>query len=229
MVEFLLIDLDDTILDFKKAEHIAVKKTLADFGVEPTDAVCQRYSIINQQHWEAMERKEMTRQQVLEGRFAVLFRELGLPVDAAECSRCYTQNLSIGHYYLPGAREAVERLSKKYKLYLTSNGTAWVQRSRLSSTDLESFFRDVFISQEIGYNKPAIEYFTGCFAKIPGFDPARTMIVGDSLSSDIRGGKNAGIATCWVNPKHKTADLVKPDYEIEDLAQLETLLDTINA
>lgn len=227
MVEFLFIDLDDTILDFKKAEHVAVKKTLSDFGVEPTEAVCSRYSIINQQHWEAMERKEMTRQQVLEGRFAVLFAELGVNVDAAVCSRQYTENLSVGHYFLPGAREAVESLSKKYKLYMTSNGTAWVQRSRLASADIEKFFLDIFISQEIGYNKPAKEYFDGCFAKIPDFDPRKAMIVGDSLSSDILGGKNAGIATCWVNPKHKPVGDIVPDYEIEDLTQLEKLLETI--
>ncbi len=227
MIEFLLIDLDDTIFDFKKAEHIAVKKTLADFGVEPTDAVCQRYSVINQKHWEAMERKEMTRQQVLVGRFAVLFEELGVAVDAAQCSQCYTKNLSIGHYYLPGAREAVERLSKKYKLYITSNGTAWVQKSRLSSSDIEQFFLDIFISQELGYNKPAKEFFDGCFARIPGFDPAKTMIVGDSLSSDIKGGKNAGIATCWLNPQHKETQGVTPDYQIENLMQLEALLETL--
>lgn len=227
MVEFLFIDLDDTILDFKKAEHIAVKKTLADFGVEPTDAVCSRYSIINQQHWEAMERKEMTRQQVLEGRFAVLFAELCVDVDAAVCSRHYTENLSVGHYFLPGAREAVERLSKKYKLYLTSNGTAWVQRSRLESADIENFFCDIFISQEIGFNKPAKEYFDGCFAKIPDFDPGKAMIVGDSLSSDILGGKNARIATCWVNPKHKPCGDIVPDYEIDNLSRLESLLEHI--
>lgn len=227
MVEFLFIDLDDTILDFKKEENVAVKKTLADFGVEPTEAVCSRYSIINQQHWEAMERKELTRQQVLVGRFAVLFQELGVDVDPAECSRQYTQNLAIGHFFLPGAREAVEALSKKYKLYMTSNGTAWVQRSRLESADIEKFFLDIFISQEIGYNKPAPEFFAGCFAKIPDFDPAKAMIVGDSLSSDILGGKNAGIATCWVNPKHKPAGNIVPDYEIEDLTQLENLLENI--
>ena len=227
MIEFLFIDLDDTILDFKKAEHVAVKKTLADYGVEPTEEVCSRYSIINQQHWEAMERKEMTRQQVLVGRFAVLFEELGVDVDAAECSSQYTKNLSIGHYFLPGAREAVESLSQKYKLYMTSNGTAWVQRSRLESADIEKFFLDIFISQEIGYNKPAPEYFAGCFAKIPDFDPKKAMIVGDSLSSDILGGKNAGIATCWVNPKHKSAGDIVPDYEIEDLTQLEALLECI--
>lgn len=228
MVEFLFIDLDDTILDFKKAEHVAVKKTLADFGVEPTEEVCSRYSIINQQHWEAMERKEMTRQQVLVGRFAVLFQELGVDVDAEECSQQYTKNLSIGHYFLPGARESVEALSGKYKLYMTSNGTAWVQRSRLESADIEKFFLDIFISQEIGYNKPAPEYFAGCFAKIPDFDPAKAMIVGDSLSSDILGGKNAGIATCWVNPRHKSAGDIVPDYEIEDLTQLENLLEHIS-
>jgi 2-haloacid dehalogenase len=227
MVEFLFIDLDDTILDFKKAENVAVKKTLADFGVEPTDAICSRYSVINQQHWEAMERKEMTRQQVLEGRFAVLFAELGVNVDAAECSRHYTQNLAVGHYFLPGARETVETLSKKYKLYMTSNGTTWVQKSRLASADIEKFFLDIFISQEIGFNKPAKEYFDGCFAKIPNFNPKKAMIVGDSLSSDILGGKNAGIATCWVNPKHKAAGAVTPDYEIEDLTQLEKLLESI--
>ncbi len=227
MVEFLFIDLDDTILDFKKAENMAVKKTLADFGVEPTEQVCSRYSIINQQHWEAMERKELTRPQVLVGRFAVLFQELGVDVDPAECSQQYTQNLSAGHYFLPGAREAVESLSKKYKLYMTSNGTAWVQRSRLESADIEKFFLDIFISQEIGYNKPAPEYFAGCFAKIPDFDPQKAMIVGDSLSSDILGGKNAGIATCWVNPKHKPAGKITPDYEIEELTQLEKLLEHI--
>ena len=227
MVEFLLIDLDDTILDFKKAEHVAVKKTLADFGVEPTDAVCARYSVINQLHWEAMERKEMTRQQVLEGRFAVLFAELGVAVDAATCSHHYTENLAIGHYFLPGAREAVEQLSKKYKLYMTSNGTAWVQRSRLKSADIEQYFGDIFISQEIGFNKPAVEYFEGCFAKIPGFDPKKAMIVGDSLSSDIKGGKNAGIATCWVNPGHEPAGEISPDYQIENLMQLEALLETL--
>ena len=227
MVEFLLIDLDDTILDFKKAEHVAVKKTLADFGVEPTDAVCARYSVINQLHWEAMERKEMTRQQVLEGRFAVLFAELGVAVDAATCSHHYTENLAIGHYFLPGAREAVEQLTKKYKLYMTSNGTAWVQRSRLKSADIEQYFGDIFISQEIGFNKPAVEYFEGCFAKIPGFDPKKAMIVGDSLSSDIKGGKNAGIATCWVNPGHEPAGEISPDYQIENLMQLEALLETL--
>lgn len=228
MVEFLFIDLDDTILDFHKAEHIALKKTLESFGIEPTETVCSRYSQINKIHWERLERKELTRQEVLVGRFAVLFEELNVAADASECARRYAENLSIGHYFLPGAQEAVERLSRKYKLYLASNGTARVQAGRLASANISRFFQDVFISQDMGADKPALEYFVRCFARIRGFDPARAMIVGDSLSSDILGGRNAGIATCWVNPDHKPGKPdIRPDYEIERLSQLETLLETI--
>ena len=228
MVEFLFIDLDDTILDFHKAEHIALKKTLDSFGIEPTETVCSRYSQINKIHWERLERKELTRQEVLVGRFAVLFEELDVAADASECARRYAENLSVGHYFLPGAQEAVERLSRKYKLYLASNGTARVQAGRLASANISRFFQDVFISQDMGADKPALEYFVRCFARIRGFDPARAMIVGDSLSSDILGSRNAGIATCWVNPDHKPGKPdIRPDYEIERLSQLETLLETI--
>ena len=228
MIEFLFIDLDDTILDFKKAEHVAVQKTLADFGVEPTEEVCSRYSVINQQHWEAMERKELTRQQVLVGRFAVLFEELGVAADKTACARAYEKNLSIGHYFLPGAEEAVEYLSKHYRLFLTSNGTASVQKGRMTSANLYRFFEKVFVSQEIGHNKPSKAYFDGCIAQIPDYDPARTIIVGDSLSSDIKGGINAGIATCWVNPTHAPGrEDIRPDYEIEALSQFPALLESI--
>ena len=228
MFEFLFIDLDDTILDFKKAEHVAVQKTLKEFGMEPTPQVCQRYSDINRLHWEALEREELTREQVLVGRFKMLFAEHGMQIDATACARRYEGNLSVGHYFLPGAEEAVKSLSQKYKLYLASNGTAKVQWPRLESAGIGKYFQDIFISQEIGFNKPAKEYFEGCFARIPDFDKAKTMIVGDSLSSDILGGKTAGIVTCWVNPGHKKCSPEEcPDYEIESLSQLEGLLETI--
>ena len=228
MYEFLFLDLDDTILDFQKAEHIAIRKTLAAFGADPTDAVCARYSRINKGYWERLERKELTREAVLTGRFASLFEELGITVDATECARVYERNLGIGHYFLPGAEEAVEALSKKYRLFLASNGTASVQKGRMTSDNLYRFFEKAYVSQEIGANKPSVEYFARCFAQIPGFDRSRAMIVGDSLTSDILGGQNAGIATCWVNPKHlpRRAD-IRVDCEIERLADLPALLERI--
>lgn len=227
MVEFLFLDLDDTILDFRKAEYIAIGKTIRDFGVEPTDEVRQRYHMINKWHWEQLELGKLTRAEVLENRFKVLFQELGVEVDATRCARTYEKNLSMGHWFLPGAEEAVDRLSKKYRLFLASNGTASVQKGRMTSANLYRFFERVFVSQEIGHNKPAKAYFDACFAQIPGFDPKRAIMVGDSLSSDIKGGINAGIATVWVNPEHKDCGDVKPDYEIESLSQLEALLESL--
>jgi len=225
MIEFLFLDLDDTILDFHKAERIAISKTIREFGVEPTEEILELYHGINKWHWEQLELGTLTREQVLVNRFGVLFERLGRDVDAPGCAKVYEKNLSTGHWFLPGAEEAVEALSKKYRLFLASNGTASVQKGRMTSANLYRFFETVFVSQEIGYNKPSKAYFDACFAGIPGFDKEKAMIVGDSLSSDIKGGINAGIKTVWVNPGHKASGDVKPDYEIEYLYQLESLLE----
>ena len=185
-----------------------------------------RYHLINKSCWEKLERGELTRDQVLVRRYELLFEELGMSCDAAAVTSLYTENLAIGHYFMPGAEEAVARLSKKYRLFLASNGTAYVQAGRMTSANLYRFFEKVYVSQELGYNKPAKEFFDACFAQIPDFDPAKAMMVGDSLTSDIQGGINAGILTCWVNPEHKTGH-IRPDYEVESLSQLEALLETI--
>ena len=228
MFEFLFLDLDDTILDFHKAERIALAKMLHSFGLEPTEEVTARYSQINRTYWERLERKEVTREEVLVGRFDTLFHEFGLTVNAIQCARTYEHNLSIGHYFLPGAPEALEELSKRYKLYLASNGTAKVQAGRLASANISHFFQEIFVSQEIGANKPDPLYFERAFRRIPNFDIQKAMIIGDSLTSDILGGIQVGMTTCWVNPEGKPArEDIKPDYEIPSLSHLPALLETI--
>jgi 2-haloacid dehalogenase len=227
MMEILLLDLDDTILDFHKAERIALGKTIREFGLEPTEEVLSCYHVINKWHWEQLEKGVMTRAEILVNRFAVLFEKQGIAVDAAACAKAYEKNLSIGHYFLPGAEEAVDSLSKKYRLFLVSNGTASVQKGRMTSANLYRFFEKVFVSQEIGHTKPSKAYFDACFARIPDFDPEKAIIVGDSLSSDIQGGINAGIKTVWINPDHKPCGDIKPDYELEALHQLPALLETL--
>lgn len=228
MIEFLFLDMDDTILDFHKAEAIALRKTLEGFGLNPTEAVCARYSQINREHWQRLENRELTREQVVVGRFAVLFREYGIDVEAYDVAMTYEANLAQGHYFLPGAEEALAALSKKYKLYLASNGTSRVQWPRLESSGIGKYFQEIFISQDMGADKPSPEYYNACFAKIPGFDVSRAMMVGDSLTSDIRGGNNAGMLTCWVNArKEKGREDIPADYEIEYLSQLEELLENL--
>ena len=228
MFEYLFLDLDDTILDFHKAERIAIGKVMQHYGVEPTEALRMRYHEINKWHWHQLELKKMTRDEVLEGRFAVFFEELGIQVDRYAVARLYEEYLSQGHWFMPGAEEAVEALHKKYRLFLASNGTASVQKGRMTSANLYRFFEISFVSQEIGHNKPSKEYFEAAFARIPGFDKSKCLMVGDSLTSDIQGGINAGLKTCWVNPTHAPhPDDIVPDYEIEYLHQLEDLLESL--
>ena len=228
MIEFLFLDLDDTILDFHKAEKIAISKTFREFGIEPTDEVLTRYSQINRHCWHQLELGLWDRETVLVQRFELLFAEYGIVQEGTPVARAYEKNLGIGHWFLPGAEEAVDALYKKYRLFLASNGTASVQKGRMTSANLYRFFEKVFVSQELGANKPAPEFFQRAVAQIPDFDISRAMMVGDSLTSDILGGNNAGMKTCWVNPRHLPADPAIPaDYEIESLAQLEALLETL--
>ena len=228
MIEYVFLDLDDTILDFRQQERHAVSRTLSAFGVEPTAAVVERYSFHSESCWRALERGELSRSEVRVRRFRLLFAEIGVDADPAAVSRAYTENLAVGHWFLPGAREAVESLSKKYRLFLASNGSAAVQAGRMTSAGLYPFFEQCFVSEKLGYFKPRREFFEAAFARIPGFDPARAIMVGDSLTSDIQGGIHAGIRTCWVNPGRKPRrPEILPDYEIKSITELETLLEKL--
>ena len=229
MIKFLFLDLDNTILDFTRAEAVAIRKTMSAYGLAPTDALAARYSHINDLHWKALERGELNREQVVTGRFAAFFSEQGIEVDAPAVAKTYEPFLSQGHWFLPGAEETVkQKLFGRYQLYLASNGTAVVQKGRMTSADLYPYFEESFVSEELGHNKPSKEYFDAAIARIPGFRREECLMVGDSLTSDILGGKQAGIRTVWVNPGHKTApEHLKPDYEIELLADLPALLEEI--
>lgn len=226
MIKYVLLDIDDTLLDFGKAEAAAIKKTFERIGIPATDEVIARYSEINNAQWSALERGELTRQQVLVRRFDILFEELGItgvPSEMAQAS--YEYLLGIGHYFIDGAVELLETLKDKYELYIVSNGTACVQDSRLASAGIAPYFKDIFISERIGADKPSREFFDRAFSRIEGFEREKAIIVGDRLSSDILGGINAGISTCWFNPKRLPPDPDIPaDYEIHALNELPELL-----
>ena len=227
-MKFLFFDLDDTLLDFHKAEAWALRQALRRSGIEPTDAIVARYSEINQRQWELLEEKKLTREQVLIRRFQLLFQELGVDASCEDTQQCYENMLAKGHDFMPGAPELLEQLKGKYRLYLVSNGTAMVQDCRLRDSGIEKYFQGIFISERVGVDKPQKEFFDRSFATIPDFDPNQAMIIGDSLTSDMRGGINAGITTCWYNPKHKPRRADIPvDYEIDDLLALPRLLETL--
>ena len=227
MIRTVFLDLDDTLLDFHRSEREAISMTLSSLGVTPTEAVRQRYSEINRYVWQQLELGTMTREQILVRRFELLFEEMGLQIDGMEARRRYERNLGGSYFYIDGAEALLDELSKKYDLYLMSNGTAAVQDRRIAASGIAKYFKGLFISEKVGYNKPAIEFFEKCFAEIPDFRKEESIIIGDSLSSDIKGGINAGIPTCHYNPKGETSDKITPDYTIKALEELPTLLASI--
>ena len=155
--------------------------------------------------------------------FFKLFNELGIEEDGVAFEDEYQWNLGHGAYLIKHAIEILEYLSKKYDLYVVTNGVASTQYNRLKLLDLNKYFKDIFISEEIGYQKPKIEFFDYCFRHIEHFDKDKALIIGDSLTSDMQGGINAQIDTCWYNPQHDKTS-IKIDYIIHDLKELENML-----
>ena len=226
MLKTIFLDLDDTLLDFHKAEAAALAKALTALDVPPTPAVIARYSAINAQQWRLLEEGKFTRDEILTRRFDILFGELGVNCSSALARQTYEHFLGQGHYFIPGAEELLEALAPRYDLYLASNGTAAVQAGRIASAGIAPYFREIFISEQMGLHKPQKEFFDACFAAIPGFHREEALIIGDSLTSDIRGGNNAGIRTCWFNPQGKPQlEDVRVDYEVSALSQIPPLLE----
>ena len=230
MIRNVLFDLDDTLFDFHKAEKIALTKTLVHFGIDPTEETLALYSTINAAHWKRLELGEISREEVKVGRYRELFKTIGVECDPVKATAYYESMLAIGHYFMPGAPELLEELYRKYRLYIVSNGTAKVQEGRIGSSGIEKYMDGIFISQILGANKPDKQFFDICFAEIPDFSLSETVIIGDSLSSDIKGGINAGITTVWFNPKGIENDNdIKPDYTIKELSEVPGLLSQISA
>lgn len=230
MIRNVLFDLDDTLFDFHKAEKIALTKTLVHFGVDPTEETLALYSTINAAHWKRLELGEISREEVKVGRYRELFKTIGVECDPVKATAYYESMLAIGHYFMPGAPELLEELYGKYRLYIVSNGTAKVQEGRIGSSGIAKYMDGIFISQILGANKPDKQFFDICFAEMPDFSLSETVIIGDSLSSDIKGGINAGITTVWFNPKGIENDSdIKPDYTIKELSEVPGLLSQISA
>lgn len=228
MIKTVFFDIDDTLLDFHKAESEAIRQTFLELGIEPTDELIELYSRINLSQWKLLEKGEISRPELLTRRFDILYSQLGLSISSEKTQDIYEEKLSQGAYFLEGAEELLQALSGKYELYVVSNGTAYVQNRRIAKLGLSKYFREIFISEYVGFDKPSKDYFDACFAKIPGLEKDKSIIVGDSLTSDIRGGINAGLKTCWYNPRLSSKNPEIPaDYEIHKLSELPELLERI--
>ncbi|MBE6955322.1 MAG: noncanonical pyrimidine nucleotidase, YjjG family [Ruminococcaceae bacterium] len=225
MFTFVFWDLDDTLLDFKACEQEALRAALRLNGIEMTESILSRYSAINDSKWKLFERGEITRAMVQLTRFEDFFREFGWEISASDFNNLYLEQLALQAVEFPGIHEMLGKLQQRYQQFIASNGVERVMRSRMAIAGLDQYFVKAFSSEFMGVQKPDKAFFDTCCAQIPGFDPKKAIIIGDSLSSDIQGGINAGIATCWFNPKFKPLpEGIKPDYEIHSLDEIYTIL-----
>ncbi|AWE09331.1 noncanonical pyrimidine nucleotidase, YjjG family [Lysinibacillus sp. 2017] len=222
--QFLLFDLDDTLLDFGAAEKWALPKLFAAHKFPLTPEIEDVYHKINSGLWQALEEGEITREQLMETRFGKTFEHFGRHVNGRELDAEYRSYLAGSKVFVEGALEVIQALSPNYELYITSNGISDTQNKRLEVTGLAPYFKQVFVSEDTGYQKPMKPFFDFVFERIPNFDPTKAMIIGDSYSADITGGAGAGIDTCWLNPHKKPKKAVQPTYTIEKIAQLVPIL-----
>ena len=227
MISCLLWDVDGTLLDFHAAESAAIRSLFPEFSLgECTDAMVARYSLINEGFWQRLERNEITKPEVLVGRFAQFFREIGVPAELAPAfNRQYQDRLGDTIVYRDDSLALVRSLRGRVKQYAVSNGTVSAQNKKLKLSGLGELMDGIFLSEQVGYEKPNQGFFDAVFASIQPASLSEVMIVGDSLTSDIQGGMNAGIVTCWYNPEAKPLPAAyRVDHHITSLQEIPGIL-----
>lgn len=218
---YLLFDVDDTLLNFASAERLALQLMFEEQRIPLTEEIIGHYKVLNQQLWKAYEDGLMGQEEVVNTRFSTLLSSYGHEVDGAYLEQQYRRYLDEGHELIEGALALITKLAEQADLSIVTNGLSRTQDRRLRDSGLHPLFRQIFVSEAVGYQKPLQAFFDHVFANIPGFVREEALIIGDSLGSDIKGGQLAGIDTCWFNPQGKPNRTdITPTYEIQRLDEL---------
>ena len=221
----LFFDFDDTLIDFKSAEKVALPTVFKEYQMDFTEEVGAYYKALNRQLWTLLERGEITREQLMERRFGETMQHFGHIINGREMDERFRALLADTIVLIDGAEQVLNELSKRYEIYIVTNGMLKTQHDRLKVSNLTPFITRIFVSEETGYQKPQIEFFNYVFTNVENFEKSTSLIIGDSFSADIIGGYNAGIDTCWLNPLNQTVDAsIKPTYVIKNLYDLVEIL-----
>ena len=203
----LLIDLDNTIFDFDLGEYISFVNVIKKHNLEYNDTFFETYKRINKMLWKEIEDGLITKDEMSRQRFTLTFRELHMNEDIGPlCGEEYKEELSHRNDYIEGARKAMKELYEHYHIAIITNGVKTTQISRISSTDLNNYFEELFISEEIGFEKPSVNYFEYVLDHIEEKDKPRILVIGDSISSDIKGAYNANLDAVWISKEIKKAE-----------------------
>lgn len=223
---YLVFDLDDTLLDFQDTEKKSLELIFKKYNIPFEEQSIMSYKHINKNLWNQLEKGLITKEDIFSQRFEQFFKLYGYNIQGYAIEKEYRNYLNIGHKLIPGAIETLTILKEQgYKTFAGTNGVGETQRQRLNDSKLISLFDDLFISEEIGFEKPAPEFFKAISNKYTHITKENTLMIGDSLSSDIQGANNWGIDSVWFNPSSQKSSIMKPTYEIKDLVELVPILD----
>lgn len=230
MIKTILWDIDGTVLDFLYAERKSLRECFDHFGLgECTDEMIDTYSNINNKYWEMLEREELTKSEVLVNRYVEFLDVYGINgVKAEDINERYENGLPNYIQFIGDAFDVIKKLSREYKQYAVTNGALSVQTRKLRESGLNDYLDGAFISDAVGYEKPSMKFFDTVLNNIEPCEKDEILIIGDSLTSDMQGGNNAGIKCCWFNPSHK--ELSKPlkiDHQIDNVNQIFDVLSQI--
>ena len=225
MKKNILIDLDNTLIDFNECARHSIINAFKELGFPYTDKVFETFICENVKIWKRLEKGEITKPQLRADRWNIILGKLGINFDGTVLEEMFENGVAKGAYAVDGAYDLLDYLYGKYKLYVVSNGFRFVQESRLKIGDFQKYFDDVFVSEDIGIPKPATEFFDYCFNKMGNPPKEDIILIGDSLTADILGGNNYGIETIWFNKNNDPAsETVKPTYTVRTLKEIEKIL-----
>lgn len=219
----LLFDIDGTLLNFEKDERSALIETLESINISASEENIERFSTINSQLWNDLEKNKIKREQLGAERFNRFIKQIGATIDknGAQINKFYMETLANHATVFPGAKEILEELGEFATIAAASNANQKVQMSRLERSGLLPYFDDIFLSEKLGVNKPSAKFFELALKELGIKNKEKVLMIGDSLTADIQGGKNAGIDTCWCNFKQETSNAtLQPTYTVTDYMQL---------
>lgn len=230
----LIFDADGTLYDYDRGERYALSAAFRDLGITFNEArMLPIYRRINGAIWRAFENGEIHQSDISTRRFSELLRALGITADVPLLSSAYLAHLAEADFLIPGAEEVIKELAVRYSMAIVTNGLSRVQRGRFGRSSIIEHFHPIVISDEVGVQKPDPRIFDHVFESYPEVPRHETLMIGDSLSSDIAGGVAAGIDTCWYRPdaeenRRKAPGsrvfIPDPTYEIVHLSDLRRLL-----
>lgn len=225
-MKYLFFDADNTLLDFDAAEQAGLKEVFRQYDIPYNEAVFARYHKINEQYWRDLEQGLVTKEQLMKQRFADLFHHDYPEIDGLQFNTDYFEHLSKQGQLIPGAHELLCALYPNYTIVIATNGISQAQRGRMERSGLLPYIHELVISEDAGYAKPARGFFDYAFEKLGWPDPGETLMIGDSLISDIGGARAYGMRTVLYDPKKKHS-ASEADYTIHTLEALYAILDTL--